>query len=249
MAENANTYTPLGPEDERVENDRYVIWMGRGDHPSWNVVQRLRLRPEEVEPTVGEVHSLLLARGRSGCTWEIGHSATPPDLAERLQALGLSPDREPYAVGMVLTHAPPPAPTDVVVRRAETIEEHLASLEIVRECFGMAPDPDALAWAEREGPWATYLAWLDGEPLATGMATFTDAGVVLNGGSTLPRARGRGAYRALVAARWEEAVRRGTPVLITQAGALSRPILRRLGFEEVAEITILLDEFGSASSC
>jgi len=38
-------------------------------------------------------------------------------------------------------------------------------------------------------------------------------------------ARGRGAYRALVAARWADAVERGTPALVTQAGAMSKPML------------------------
>jgi hypothetical protein len=47
-----------------------------------------------------------------------------------------------------------------------------------------------------------------------------------------------------VAARWADAVERGTPALVTQAGAMSKPILERLGFRQVAEITILLDEFG-----
>ena len=65
--------------------------------------------------------------------------------------------------------------------------------------------------------------------------------MTLFGGATLPEARGRGAYRALVAARWEDAVARGTPVLVTQAGPMSRPILAQLGFREVCEIRILLD--------
>jgi hypothetical protein len=34
-----------------------------------------------------------------------------------------------------------------------------------------------------------------------------------------PTHRSRGAYRALVHARWLEAVRRGTPALTVQAGA------------------------------
>lgn len=62
------------------------------------------------------------------------------------------------------------------------------------------------------------------------------------GGATIAAARSRGAYRALIAARWEEGRRRGTPTLITQAGAMSRPILERLGFEEVVQIRIFLDE-------
>ena len=66
--------------------------------------------------------------------------------------------------------------------------------------------------------------------------------MALFGGSTLPEARGRGAYRALVAARWEDAVARGTPALVTQASPMSRPILRQLGFRELCEIRILLDD-------
>jgi hypothetical protein len=50
-----------------------------------------------------------------------------------------------------------------------------------------------------------------------------------------------------VRARWNEAVRRGTPALVTQAGKMSRPILERLGFLEVACIEILLDELSETS--
>ena len=69
--------------------------------------------------------------------------------------------------------------------------------------------------------------------------------MTLNGGAVLPEARGRGAYRGLVSARWDDAVARGTPALVTQAGRMSAPILERLGFREVARIKILVDRFGS----
>ena len=52
-----------------------------------------------------------------------------------------------------------------------------------------------------------------------------------------------GAYRALVAARAREAADRGTPVLVTHAGQMSRPILERLGFKPVSRIDRLLDVF------
>jgi hypothetical protein len=88
-----------------------------------------------------------------------------------------------------------------------------------------------------------YLAYVDGTPVARATGSFGEHGVTLFGGSTLPEARSRGAYRALVAARWDDAVARGTPVLVTQAGPMSRPILAQLGFREVCEIRILLDAF------
>jgi GNAT superfamily N-acetyltransferase len=85
---------------------------------------------------------------------------------------------------------------------------------------------------------------VDGAPIAGADALYLDHAVVLCGGATLPEARGRGAYRALVQARWDEAVARGTPALVVQAGSMSRPILERLGFEEVVRVKVLLDRFG-----
>jgi GNAT superfamily N-acetyltransferase len=242
VAENANTYTPLGPTDERIVDDRYVLWMGRGDEPGWNVAQRFRLRPDDVVAVREEIHGLLRARGRTACTWEVGSSATPLDLVDRLLALGLVDDEPtPLAVGMVLTGAPADVPADVEVRRAESDEEHLASARIAAVAFGM-PEPTEVR-REHDPNNVVYLAYADGKPVARASAAFGEHAVSLFGGSTLPEARGRGAYRALVAARWDDAVARGTPVLVTQASPMSRPILARLGFREVCEIRILLDAF------
>jgi streptomycin 6-kinase len=127
-----------------------------------------------------------------------------------------------------------------------------SSIRIAGAAFDVAPDEleqmlaqadDALSRQGTRG--ATYLAWVDGEPAARAYAAYTDHGLLLFGGATLSGARGRGAYRALVRARWEDAVARGTPALVTHAGAMSRPILRRLGFEEIAEIWILLDRLAN----
>jgi hypothetical protein len=43
----------------------------------------------------------------------------------------------------------------------------------------------------------------------------------------------------------KEAITLGTPTLLTQAGAVSRPIFQRLGFEAVGHVH-MLDEFGDA---
>jgi len=59
----------------------------------------------------------------------------------------------------------------------------------------------------------------------------------LLGGSTLPQWRGRGIYRALVAARAQRAAARGVTYLQADASADSAPILRRLGFRAVTTTT------------
>jgi hypothetical protein len=250
LAENSNLHHPLGPTDERLVDSRYVVYLGPGSFAGFTVVQRLRLRPDEVEPTVAEIRAELDRRGRLERTWEIGCSATPGDLTERLLDLGMEPDQEPYAVGMVLDRPPAPAPAHVEVRRVSTIEDYRTSVRIAMDAFGMSDDGLGEMLERADADWSSlaasrsirqYLALIDGEPVATGRATWTEPGVLLNGGSTIERARGRGAYRALVGARWNDAAAEGRPVLVTQAGAMSRPILARLGFREVCDIRILLD--------
>lgn len=252
LAENANTYTPLGPGSERIVEPGYVIWFGELDHPSASVVQRLRLEAGRLEQQIAEIHAAVAARGRRACTWELAGSATPGDLCEQLLARGLVLDKDPYVIGMALTRPPDGPPSaGITVRKAETLDDRIAATRIAAAAFGddgawldgrIEQLRAAAAAGQADDTSSTYLAILDGEPVASGIASFTEAGALLFGGASLPEARGRGAYRALVRARWDEAVARGTPALVTHAGRMSQPILQRLGFEAISEITILLDE-------
>ncbi len=252
LAENANTYTPLGPGNERIIDSRYVIWLGTGsDDPHWCVVQRLRLEQGTAKNTVKEIRALLIGRGRTSCTWEVADSATPDNLVDLLLELGCVPDADPLQIGMVLSDPPTDDIPGIAARRVETVDEYAAAIRIAFDAFGAPPAALAerlsrvAADFEREGTGqATYLAFLDDEPVASGVASFTDHGTLLFGGATRPDARGRGAYRALVRARWNDAVAAGTPELVTHAGAMSRPILGRLGFREVSRIHVLVDDFG-----
>ena len=72
----------------------------------------------------------------------------------------------------------------------------------------------------------------------------TDRGVaVMAGIATLPQVRGKGCYRALVRARWDDAVAAGSPNLVVQASDQSGPILAAMGFRGVAELTIVHQTF------
>ncbi len=124
LAENANTYTPLEPDEERIVDARYVIWFGPGNDPHWTVVQRLRLDPEEAEHAIAEIRAAVASRGRTACTWEIADSATPHDLVDRLLALGCVPDTEPLAIGMVLAEPPGDGPSGVTARRVASLDEY-----------------------------------------------------------------------------------------------------------------------------
>ena len=253
LAENANTFTRLGRGNERIVDPRFVLALSPGTGPHSSVVQRLRIADDSVNETVSEIRSLIAARGRTLCAWEVADSAAPPDLVDRLLALGCkrNPD-EPLAIGMVLTEPPEQVPA-VTARAVESLAEFEQAVMIALEAFGSSPKviEESLAnapaaYASESAGWRTYLAFVDGQPVARATAGFTPHGVLLFGGATLESARGQGAYRALIRARWDDAVAARTPVLVTHAGAMSRPILAQLGFREVSRIHILLDEFGSS---
>jgi len=244
VAEYPNTFGPLTEGDDRIDTGRYTLFMGPGS--TWNTVQRQRFPVDEIDEVLEEVRATLRARGRTRTQWEVGSSA-PEGLVEALRERGLVPDKDPYAVALVLTKEPPPIEPQFSARRIETLAELEAAYRVQSEAFGATPEEleEGLAiLPSRFGDvYLRHAVWLDGEIVSTGTAAPTEHGLLLYGGATAEHARGRGAYRALNRARWDDAVALGTPVLITQGGSMSRPILERLGFEPVGEVHMLLDVF------
>jgi GNAT superfamily N-acetyltransferase len=248
VAEYPNSFGPLGPNSERLETGRYTLCLGEGS--TWNTVQRQRFALEELDEVLAEVRVALRERGRTRTQWEIGSTA-PSGLVDALLERGLVKDGDGYAVALVLTNEPPPVATGLEARRIETFEDYAAANAVQWEAFEAPPDELAegkalLVQRYRETVNVMHGVWLDGELVCAGTAAPSEHGLLLYGGATVPRARGRGAYRALIRARWDEAVALGTPALITQGGTMSRPILERLGFERVGEVHMLLDDLGSA---
>ena len=190
-------------------------------------------------------------RGKTLASWWVSDWSTPPDVEERLLACGLTIVEGDYDIGaLALTAQPPPGPPGVVARRTTTAAEHLAATRVADEAFALPADrrlSDEEVAAEFEANRVAsgagvYAAWAEGELVATARAYFGPRGALLSGACTAPWARGRGAYRALVRARWDDAAARGTPALVVQAGAQSEPILRRLGFEQVCRFRRLQDD-------
>jgi GNAT superfamily N-acetyltransferase len=268
IAEYPNSFGPLGPDDERIETSRYTLCLGAGK--TWNTVQRQRFSAEEVDEVLAEVRARLRERGRTSTQWEVGSSASPPGLVDLLLERGLVRDRDPFAVALVLTREPPPTARRLVARRVETFEEFAAATAVQWVAFESTEAQIEEARLLLEQRWqrdfsgpsistsghatrpetvnVMHGVWLDGELVCTGTSALTEHGLLLYGGATRPDARGRGAYRALLRARWDEAAARGTPALFTQGGSMSRPILERLGFEPVGHVHMLVDNLATNGS-
>jgi hypothetical protein len=220
------------------------------------VATRVRFPPDATDDAIARVRAWYAGRGRPEFAWSLGPHHTPADLADRLVASGATRDPDGLTA-MVLDHEPPPGPPDVEVRAVTTFEEYRIVEDITAEAFEFnaadaaafeAASADAWAHWQTEPDRRFLLAWHDGRPIAEGGLAATTVGpLILSGGATRAAARGRGAYRALVRARWDEAVRRGAPALVVQASPMSRPILERAGFRDVGAITLLVDRAVAAT--
>ena len=232
FAEAPDAYLTPSPKWRVVDTPRFFATVAA----KWIGVCRLDFAPGEAADVLAEVRSLAPDVPTS---WQ-----TPrEDLADALRAAGCrspEPPLEPSFTALA-TDTPPPEAVGVDVRRIETFEEHMQGLEIELAASTFSDQSRAARLADakdaferrRVRPGGQWLAYLDGEPVAWGGAVAGPRGLYLSGGATLPAARGKGLYRALVRARWDYAVELGTPALAVGAQETSRPILERCGFERV----------------
>jgi GNAT superfamily N-acetyltransferase len=232
-----------------VKTPRFVLVAGTDG--VWASVEGLRLRDGEIAAAVREVRELVAPAGTRFVSWWLTDLATPADVEEQLLAAGLRVVPEDYRLDGLLTTTPPPeGPPEVVTRMAGDAEEWATIRELMDDVFESPSDrrPTREQRLEEFGraPAVLFGAWLDGNLVAAAGATPTSRGHLLWGGSVRADARGRGCYRALVRARWDEAVRRGTPALTVSANDRSSPVLRRLGFEKVLAFRRIEDVLSEA---
>lgn len=230
---------------------RYTL--GFAPTPTQAIVSIVRTTAGELDGLIAEVRGHLRAAGYSRVVWNLGPSCRPEGLEAALVARGFFPAKdepyEPELTAMALVAPPPAPPPGIEARRVRDLDEYVRSMRIAVSMMGateaetggwLAAAPDL--WAPEDGPARyTHVAFVDGEMVGFAWAVPTRAGLMLAGSSVLQAARGRGAYRGLVAARWATAVALGTPALAIQAGAMSRPVLARCGFEEVCRLAVLQD--------
>ena len=198
----------------------------------FNEVALSVLREDEVDAVIDETLAHYARLGLS-FRWTVGPESAPADLGARLAARGLEAQRicgMAAELSSLVLAAPHPSV------RVELVD--LASEPVFTRVM-------AEGWQGDEGPLSIYhrlvlstsgsrtrlfLATVDGEPAGTASYVALDEVAFLMGAVVLPRLRGRGVYRALVRARLDDAATHGIPLAMSHAGAMSSPILARLGF-------------------
>ncbi|OKK21167.1 GCN5 family acetyltransferase [Streptomyces sp. CB00455] len=205
----------------------------------WNGVLWSDLDEMSADAEIAAQVAFFAGRGAAQFEWKLYDHDRPADLGERLRAAGLVPEPpETLMVGRVADLAGLPVePPQGITLRVVTDEAGVdLMMDVHARAFGterpqireqvlslLRDEPDAIAAVvAMEGETPVSAARMEMPP-GTSFAG-------LWGGGTVPRWRGRGVYRCLVAHRARLAAARGIPYLQVDASAESRPILERLGF-------------------
>jgi len=212
-------------------------------HPLANLCGLAALSETEADATVAAVKDRF-AKERKAFGWVTGPGTRPRDLDKRLRNAGLQPIA--HLAGMS-------APTDLAVPANDAVrirevsaEEQRRETDMMGRAYGMPPEVSALfvqlvsaspglksrayfASVDGGGPVAwSYLVYLPNSPV-----------VLLGGAATLPEARGKGIYSALVKRRLADARRDGREAAVIQADRdTSAPICAKLGFRELCSLEV-----------
>lgn len=215
----------------------------------FNAAFLARMTAERLVANLNELHAAQ-ARRQVPMLWWLGPTAQPPRLEDTLAEHGwtLAGTTPGMAVELVNlaqdTHMPP----DVTIERVQGEDDLRLWAQIAGEGTGF-PAETAARFSGME-PYAAgypsrserrnYLAYLDGEPVATSAMVLNDGVAGIYAVATLPDARRRGIGAALSRLPLLEAQAEGYRVGTLQASDMGHPVYRNLGFQDVCMFKIYL---------
>lgn len=207
-----------------------------------SVVLYSHLDSGNAREVVAEETAFFRSLGRE-VEWKLYGHDTPANLGELLGQAGYVPDPPETFLVLDLSRPirPVKTPTGLTIVRVADEAGLRTALSVNDEAFG-ARDPrreDEFARRLTDPTFALYVAYMDDVPVASARLELPEGRsfASLWGGGTVPRYRGRGIYRSLVAYRSEVARALGYRFLTVDALPTSRPILSRLGFRPLDTVT------------
>jgi hypothetical protein len=209
-------------------------------HGTFSWVLYSQLTTENADSVIAGEIAYFAALGHD-FEWKLYAHDAPNDLKERLISQGFTVGDEEAIVVLPISEAPPelfvsgehdvrhitdPDNLGDILTIENTVwgEDHSSLVEYLAAEKRAAPDMLSI-----------YIAYVDGKPASCAWTRFAPNSqfASLWGGATIAQYRGRGIYRALVAARAIEARQRGIAFFCVDASPMSRPILERFGFQTI----------------
>lgn len=164
-------------------------------------------------------------------------SRVDTDLEAHLVAAGYELKAESPC--MVVEHPVEVRPVDDHVRlaRIASLDEVRDAVHVGAEAFATLglPVEEAHQMLARHDRWldpdvAAFVAYLDGEPVATALTLFSEGAAGVYWVATLPASRGRGLGEVCTALATNAGFERGVGVVTLQASPMGLPIYTRMGY-------------------
>ncbi len=239
----AEFYTHLGraPGSE-LSVGPHLSWLLTGvPDPFLNVVFRTDLPSDHPSEVVDEALRHFRSRHVARLSWwvEGPGGITGQHLMSRGLTFNVGGSAMAAEVRSVQDGAPTLAGLEIVLVEDRTALDPW--IQVMRVGFGLPEQAnrqllELFAAVALEPPMHTYLAMLDGRPVATSQL-FLGAGVAgVYNVTCLPDARGRGIGAAVTRTPLLEARRQGYDLSILQASDLGYPVYRRLGFQDYGRL-------------
>jgi GNAT superfamily N-acetyltransferase len=244
--------------DEILRASAAWVWFPRGSEQEKTDLQLVRhparfgggVKASQVDSTrsAAEVLEYAIQRTRAWGETELTfwtNESDSPDLEEELRGRGARHIDTVAVLARPIEGAPIDVPGDVTAEVVRT-EEQFRELDRINVAVwehqsaltddGLREELDEIAASLAAGTGGRVISRLDGVAVSTGGCTVADGFVRLWGAATLPEARGRGAYRAVLAARLRLGAEMGaTTALVKGRISTSAPILARAGFEHFGD--------------
>ena len=180
-------------------------------------------------------------------TWKVYDHDLLPNLKDELIAHDFVEDDEPADV-MVLDLNRAPADSfqpaflteSTNIRRIKTVDGLKDVIHILNSVYG-----NDNSWVNKRlgmhlkmpGYLSVYVAYVNDQPASVAWTYFPRGHfATLFGGSTIAAYRKHGLYTSLLATRLKEIRDRGYPFAAVEAGAMSRPIVARRGFQHLTTV-------------
>lgn len=230
---------------------RYLTWLitNMPDH-FMNLVVCTELPSEGIDELVEDALAHFRSLNIRRVSWLAEEGVPATELRKCLVSHGLIFD-ETFAIEMAaaLTELPEvlPFPRDlniIPVEEGETLQNwiHVASIGFRVPVEFEKTWYDFFVEAVLDLPFRSYLALLDGKPVATSQL-FLSAGVAgIYNVTCLPEARGQGIGAAITLAPLQDARAMGYDMAILQASDLGYRVYRRLGFQDYGKLSVYLWE-------
>lgn len=233
-------------DEARSHTGQDAVWgLTRIPSPMINNATRVRFPGEQADAALEAIIEEANAR-YVPMRWWLGPGTQPADIGERLERRGFS---HVQLAGMAIELSgmlTPPADPALRVERVRdagqlkawcrVLAPGFSVPQIAADAFGRAFEVVGLDSLD----WSLYLAYLDGEPVATS-SMYLGAGVAgLYNVSTLPEARGKGAGSAVSYWPLRVAYQAGYLIGTLQASRLGYDVYRRLGFEEICPFDLYI---------